>query len=561
MPDPLNLLILEDRPEDAELLLLELRRSGFQPTWRRVDTRSDYMAGLHSELDLILADYSLPQFDALQALKMLQELGLDVPFIVVTGGYEDLAIECMKRGAADYLIKDRLGRLGLAVRQALHEKQLREEKRLAQERAMRQERMAAVGQLVAGIAPNFGNLLSSIILHSEMVLGSLELSRRDEDRIRTILQQAERGAFLTRQILDFGRQSALDRVPVDVGQFMAELETALRPALPDAIQLSVAVPPGAGGLNADPSRLQQALINLAQNAQEAMPDGGELRLEIDRLLLGPEDRPPLRELPPGSWIRIRVLDHGTGISEQNLPHIFEPFFTTKRGDKRDGLGLSQAVGIVMQHGGHIGVQTVEGQGTEFSVYLPAAEADMRQLQPARPAREAAGPEGAILVVDDDRPTREAIAEMLASLHYRTLLAEDGERALQLLGDPPEPICLVLTDLVMPKVGGAELLQRLRAMGLEVPLVLMTSYPLGSEVGELLADAGPGGEQLGPGRPNREHAGQVQSVPGRPNREHTDQVQAGPGRMGRELVGWIEKPLTEASLVRALRAVLPAGERR
>ena len=636
MTTPLKVLILEDRPDDSDLLVLELGRAGFDPDWQRVETRSDYEASLRPDLEVVLADYSLPQFDALQALGLLQDRGLDIPFIVVTGSFEDLAIDCMKQGAADYLIKDRLGRLGLAVQQAMQERQLRSEKRraeealresenrfrsvaetaiaaiavtdsqgkirywnkaaektfgyseaealgkalgpmiqrrpldregvkltqagefvgraaelvglrkggelfpvelsladwksdgeqfysaiirdltearAAQERAMRQDRLAAVGQLVAGIAPNFSNILAAIILHSEMVLGSFELSRRDEDRIRTILKQAERGAFLTRQILDFGRQSALDPELVDVAQFMAELETALTPGLQGAIQLSVVARDEGWFVNADPSRLRQAIMNLAQNAQEAMSEGGELRIELDSLLLKPEDTPPMNELAPGSWIRIRVVDTGRGIAEQDLPHIFEPFFTTKPADRGAGLGLAQANGIVKQHGGHIEVKSRRREGTEFIVYLPLVGEGSQPVQARGPAGGEDGSEHTILVVDDDKPTREAIGEMLSSLNYRTLLAEDGQEALKILQDPPQPISFVLTDLVMPNVGGAELLERLRAMKQEVPLVLMTSYPLGTEPQELL---------------------------------------------GNGLVGWLEKPLTESTLARTIRSVLRQG---
>lgn len=506
----LNLLILEDQADDAELLVRELDRAGFEPHWRRVDTRAEFEAHLQPGLDVILADYSLPQFDALQALTVLQERGLDVPLIVVTGSFEEMAIECMKRGAADYLIKDRLKRLGLAVRQVLEDRQLRAEKRLAEERARRQDRMAAVGQLAAGIAPNFNNVLVSIVLHSEMVLGSLELSRRDEDRIRTILQQAERGAFLTRQILDFSSRSRLESVVVDLTQLMEELATALRPSLPPAIQLRIEAPGEPLVVEVDPGRVHQALLNLASNAQEAMPQGGELRFTLDRLQLGPDDPPPLPELPPGEWIRMRVADTGRGIRAADLPHVFEPFFTTKRADAGAGLGLSQTYGIVKQHGGQLAVASVEGERTEFTIYLPAAGRGARLEAKPTPATEQEAYGHTILVVDDDRPTRQAICELLQALGYRTLQAGDGQQALELAQGPPEPISLVLSDLVMPEVGGVELLHRLHALRLEVPMLLMTSYPLGDQTEEL-SDYG--------------------------------------------LVGWLEKPVTESLLIRSLRSVL------
>ena len=505
-PKSLRVLILEDRPDDAELMVLELERAGFDLDWQRVETRSDYEASLNPDLDVILADYSLPQFNALQALILLQDQGLDVPFIVVTGSFEDLAIDCMKQGASDYLIKDRLGRLGPAVRQALHAKQLRSEKRRveqalraserrfrsvaetaiaaiavtdsqgrieywnkaaeemfgyqraevlgkalgpmiqsghphgdgaeavalsqdgefvgkaaelvgvrkgdelfpvelllaewksegkqfqsaiirdlteahkAQERALRQDRMAAVGQLVAGIAPNFSDILGAIILHSEIVLGSFELNRRDEERIRTILKQAERGAFLTRQILDFGQRVVMDPQSVDLVPFMRDFEAALTPGIQEGVRLSIVTQREHYVVNADAGRLQRVLMNLAQNAQEAMAEGGELRFELDFLLVTPDDAPPFDELEPGEWITIRIVDTGIGIEQENLPHVFEAFFTTKQPGQGVGLGLAQVYEIVKQHGGQIVVKSRRGEGTEFIIYLPTAEQGLKSVQ-------------------------------------------------------------------------------------------------------------------------------------------------------------------------------------
>ena len=640
MSTPLRALILEDQPEDAELMVLELSRAGFDLDWQRVETKADYEASLDPDLDIVLADYSLPQFDALQALILLQDRDLDLPFIVVTGSFEDLAIDCMKQGASDYLIKDRLGRLGPAVRQALQDRQIREEKRRAeealrksenrfrsvaesaveaivvtdgqgkiqywnnaaegilgyskkealgrilgpmirnnpgddegakapkltqdgdfvgrsaelvgvrkggdsfplelslaewqsegeqfysvimrdlteihkaQERARRQDRLASVGQLVAGIAPNFSNILSAIILQSEMVLGSLELNRRDEERIRTVLQQAERGAFLTRQILDFGRRATLDPYPIDLVPFLEDLVKVLPPSLKNDIQVRIVSQKEGFIVNADPARLQQALLNLALNARDAMPEGGELRFDLDSLLLAEADMQPHSQLEPGEWIRLRVSDTGHGIPEEDLPHIFEPFFTTKAPREAVGLGLAQVYGIVKQHAGHIEVRSSRREGTEFSIYLPPAEEAPEADRISESAAAQAGSGQTILVVDDDEPTRDVVCEILESLSYRTLQAADGQEALKIIQEQHRRISVVLTDLVMPNMGGVELLERLRAINLEVPLVLMTSYPLGTETHQLL-DSG--------------------------------------------LVAWLEKPLTERTLARTIRSVLRQGQ--
>ena len=642
MSSSLRVLILEDHPPDAELVVGELRRAGFDPDWLRVDTEAEYLSKLDSSWDLVLSDYTLPQFDALRALLHLQERGLEIPFIVITGGYEESAIACLKQGAADYLIKDRLARLGEAVRQALEEKKLRQEKHQAeaalresekrfrsvaetaidaivitdsmgniqywnhaaertfglqgseaigrplgelvrrprpggnradgltiagetdvvgraveligigkagqefpvelsltewqaegqryfsaiirdmtqalkaQQRAQQQDRLASLGQLAAGIAHDFNHVLASIILYSEMVLSSLELSDKDEERLRTILKQAERGAYLTRRILDFSRRAIVELRPVDLVPFLVEFEKLLGPSLKRNVQARFSFEREHHIISADPNRMQQVFMNLALNAQDAMPSGGDLRFEVHSIRTGPGDPPPIHDMTPGEWERIRVKDTGTGISAEDIPHIFDPFFTTKPPGEGTGLGLAQVFGIVSQHGGQITVSSQQGKGTEFTIYLPASSASMTQDPGAlRPQHLKASGE-TVLVVDDDEPTRQAIGQTLKSLGYRILLTADGKEALQMIEHKAKHVDVVLTDLVMPTIGGVELFDRLKERYPDLPLVLMTGYPLGMDIHQVL---------------------------------------------DRESVTWLEKPLNTGTLARALRQVLDRNKLR
>ncbi|MGD2252492.1 MAG: PAS domain S-box protein [Anaerolineales bacterium] len=359
------------------------------------------------------------------------------------------------------------------------------EAREAQKRSLVQNSLAAVGQLAAGIAHDFNNLLGTIILYSEMVARTPNLPLKDVSRLNAIIKQAQRGASLTSQILDFSRRAVMEPHPMDLVPFLKEMERLLRRTLQENIRVKLVYQDQQFLVNADPGRLQQALMNLALNARDAMPSGGELRIVLSRIHLDPGDSGPLSEVPPGDWVRIAISDTGTGIPPEALSHIFEPFFTTKSPGKGTGLGLAQVYGIVKQHEGHIDLKSKEGEGTVFRIHLPALEG--REVQEPVPEVAVAEPGSGetILIVEDDQATRQAIAEILESLDYATLSAEDGEEALRILEHRGETVSLVLSDLVMPGVGGVELYQHLREERPTLPMVVMTGYPLGTETRSLL----------------------------------------------------------------------------
>ncbi|MFQ5923602.1 MAG: response regulator [Anaerolineales bacterium] len=385
------------------------------------------------------------------------------------------------------------------------------EMRETQELAQRQDRLAAVGQLAAGIAHDFNNIMAAIILYSEMVMSSLELSSKSQERMKTVLNQAERAVLLVRQILDFSRRAVLEPHAMDLVPFMRELQALLRRTLPENIDVSISHQQQSYVVTGDPTRLQQAFVNLALNSRDAMQKGGELRFELDDMLVERDSPPSSGEMAPGKWIRIRICDTGAGIPPDALPHIFEPFFTTKPPGEGTGLGLAQVYGIVKQHEGHIDVVSREGQGTEVILLLPMAEDDAPIGLVPDPVIPERGTYETILVVEDDTPTLKAVGEILESLDYQVLLAEDGKQALEIIERNAERINAVLTDLVMPSMGGAELFTWLRKVHPDIPTVLMTGYPLGEETHRLLE---------------------------------------------RESVTWLEKPLRSETLARTLRGVLP-----
>lgn len=357
--------------------------------------------------------------------------------------------------------------------------------RLGQQRIYQQERLAAVGQLAAGIAHDFNNIVGSIMLYSEMLLLAPELSSKDRERVATIIQQGERAATLTRQVLDFSRKAVMEQSPMALKPFLKEMEKLLARTLPENIQLTLNVGDEDYMVYADTTRMQQIFMNLGLNARDAMPEGGELRYDLSRIVVEPGDKPPIRDMEPGSWVRLSVSDSGRGIPPEVLPHIFEPFYTTKAPGEGSGLGLAQVYGIVKQHNGFIDVVSEQTHLTTFVIYLPALAASpkARVVQPE--VHMESGQQETILVVEDDQATLDALRQILEAMNYRVLTASNGKEALTHFDENPGNIDLVLSDLVMPQMGGVALYRELKEKGLETKIMLMTGYPLGSGTRELL----------------------------------------------------------------------------
>jgi two-component system cell cycle sensor histidine kinase/response regulator CckA len=358
------------------------------------------------------------------------------------------------------------------------------EEREAQRRVQRQEQLAVVGQLAAGIAHDFNNIMAVITLYSQVAQRTPDLPLETQERLRTVDQQARRAADLIQQILDFSRRSVLERHPLDMVPMLKEQVKLLERTLPESIQIELTYGPGDYTIHADPTRIQQVIINLALNARDAMPDGGRLHLSLERLQITQQSRLPLPEIEAGPWLRMTVSDTGTGISADSLPHIFEPFFTTKEVGKGTGLGLAQVYGIVKQHGGHIDLESQVGRGTTFTIYLPALP--VPKLQPEEPgSRELTLGRGeTVLVVEDNHATRQALVASLEMLNYQALEAGNGQDALSILKQRQSDISLVICDLVMPQMGGLELALSLMEVGSEAKVIIISGHPIQDDIDSL-----------------------------------------------------------------------------
>jgi two-component system cell cycle sensor histidine kinase/response regulator CckA len=458
----LRVLLLEDRITDAELILRALRRAGFEPEWQRVETEEAFVAKLNPTVDIILADYDLPQFDGLNALRRLQELKFDIPFIIISGALGDeLVAQCIKQGVTDYLLKDRLERLGLAVSNALDERRLRAERRLVEEQLRQAQKMEAIGQLAGGIAHDFNNVLTVINGWSGLLLEDSSVSDTTREAAKQIYTAGQRAGSLTRQLLYFSRKRPIQRVALDLNATIDEVTTMLRRLIGENIELTLELAAALPVIEGDVSMMEQILVNLTVNARDAMPQGGRLLIRTTAVEVSAAEASAHPEATPGPFVRLFIQDTGCGIAPEVLPRIFEPFFTTKATGEGTGLGLATVFGIVKQHQGWMGVETEVGAGTAFTVTLPVCLLPAEVLHRKEPEGSVSGGPETILIVEDEASVREFAVAVMRPLGYRVLQATSGLDALEVWKWHGSRIDLVLTDMVMPDdITGPELATQL-----------------------------------------------------------------------------------------------------
>ena len=351
--------------------------------------------------------------------------------------------------------------------------------RAAQAQTQQQERLAAVGQMAAGIAHDFNNMLSVMMGFAQMLEMRDDIPGRVKEGLCHIFEQGKRAAQLIRQILDFSCKSTAERQRMDLLSFLKEAGKLLAQLLPETIRITTEFGDGVCLINGNPTQLQQVFINLAINARDAMPRGGELRVALSRLRIEPGEALPMPGMAPGDWVVWTVSDTGVGMPPAVLARIYDPFFSTKRPSEGMGLGLAQVYGLVKQHKGGIDVESEVGRGTTFTIYLPEATGEVTSHQ-EEIFDVSTGQGETILLVEDNLVVLDAVRTMLDLLGYRVLTASNGREALDVYEVHRNRIGLVLADMVMPEMGGAELFEALKKRDPEIRVVFMTGYSTETE---------------------------------------------------------------------------------
>ncbi|MEO6246757.1 MAG: response regulator [Opitutaceae bacterium] len=735
MGHPLKILIVEDEPADAELLLRALRHAGYELNWRRVDSEEEFVVALTEAPELVLSDYQMPQFNGLRALELLRASGREIPFILVSGTIgEETAVAAMKQGAADYLLKDRLTRLGPAVEQALDQARLRRERaealgaqraseRLAhaalnslrahvaildetgvvlttnqawlkfaaenpaapesmgvggnyllacegtvgpravaaglvasairdalgghekdfeleyrrprlggegwfaarvasfhsagprrvvvsheditarklqdealresdarfrqvvetirevfwmtdvtknqmlyvspgyetiwgrtcaslyaaseswiesihpedrarvleaagakqvlgtydeiyrvvrpdgsvrwihdkafpvknadgtvtrvvgvadditerkqlEEQFLRAQRMEAIGTLSSGIAHDLNNILVPMLMVAPL-LRDEQTTPREHELLEMVERSAMRGANIIKQLLTFSRGVEGDRGPVQARHLVKEMCSLMRETFPREISITQELAHDLRPVEADATQLHQVLMNLCVNARDAMPQGGTLTIHARNVVLTETDRHLSPNLTPGPHVELAIEDTGEGIPQEIMGRIFEPFFSTKEVGRGTGLGLSTVLGIVKSHGGFVTVQSEPGRGACFSVFLPALIDAVEASQGTNSGQMLMGHDELILVVDDEALNREVLLTLLVNHRYTVLCAGNGKEALAMLLAHRGRVRLLLTDMMMPQMGGVALVRAVRTVEPYLPIVAMS----------------------------------------------------------------------------------------
>ncbi len=437
--------------------------------------------------DLVLSDWTMPSFSGSAALELVKSAGVDLPFIIVSGTVtEDLAIKAMQSGARDWVLKDKLARLLPAVERELGEAAARRRAAVAlrqnEEHLRQAQKMDAVGGLAAGVAHDFNNVLAVILGHADLLLGEPSLTSDMRESLGEIRGATVRAAELTQRLLAFGRQQVLQPRKTDLNQIVTGLDKMLRRLVGDDVDLVVGIAADAALALVDPSQMQQVVLNLVTNAREAMPRGGKLTVQVSNIHV---DEPGVGEpsgLIPGHHVMLAVTDTGVGMEPATKARIFEPFFSTKAAGRGTGLGLATVFGIVQQSGGAIATDSEPGRGTTFRVYLPQVDPEAGAEAPAT-EKTSSGVQlrgrGTILLVEDDAAVRVVTRTVLRNAGYLVLDVANGEEALYLAEKHLDAIDLVLSDVVMPRMSGPELAERLWAARPSLNVLYMSGYTAGA----------------------------------------------------------------------------------
>lgn len=346
----------------------------------------------------------------------------------------------------------------------------------AEHRQQQSQKLEAIGTLTGGVAHDFNNLLTAILGYTQLAMRKLDVETPAYENLVNVEKAGNRAAELTKKLLAFSRQQKLESHVVDLNEAIGEILNLLERVIGEHILVTFKATEDLNAIYADPSQIEQVIMNLSLNARDAMPKGGRLVIETRNVVL---DEYYCRQYPscvPGDFVQILVSDTGHGMDAEVLDRIFEPFFTTKDVNEGTGLGLSMVYGIVKQHKGHINVYSEAGRGTTFKVYLPIVpDAEVKRSGLVQPSLM--GGSETVLVADDEEALRNLSRDVLEALGYTVITAENGERALEIYSEHSDSIDLLLFDVVMPITGGLEAYQKIRASGngSRVPVVFMTGY--------------------------------------------------------------------------------------
>jgi signal transduction histidine kinase len=478
-----RILVADDNLFYRAMLEAALREWGYDVI-TAADGEEAWLYLQHKEAaPLAILDWRMPRLDGLELCRRLRAAPRPQPtyliLLAARGDKEDL-VAVLESGADDYLRKpfdrDELrARVQVGLRMVGLQASLAERVQQLQEALSAAQKLETMGQLAGGVAHDFNNLLTVIVGGCDLLLARTREDAEKNALAQMILKAGQRGAALTRQLLAFGRGQVLAPAVHNLNRIVGGALELLRRMVPEDIALVTVLDPALRSVRADAGQIEQVLMNLVVNARDAMPGGGTITLRTGNVELAEPAHGVPGSVPPGMHVRCQVSDTGCGMSEEIRVRVFEPFFTTKEPPRGTGLGLATVYGIVKQSGGYIQVESAPTQGTVFSIFLPmVADAETPAPAPRQPMPQQGGRQ-TILLVEDEPAVRAIARRILKDDCYTVLEAGDGEEALQVSRQWAEPIHLLLTDVVMPRMNGRQLVDRIVPERPAMRVLFMSGY--------------------------------------------------------------------------------------
>lgn len=466
-------LIIDDSPHDRELIKRAIGKVFPEASYVEVIHRWGFEQALRTlDYALVLVDYQLKWNTGTEVLKTIRARSSLLPVIMVTDtGCEEIAVEAMKEGLNDYVLKRHLQRLPIAIQDCLERIELQAQIRQAQ-------KLESLGLLASGIIHDFNNLLAAISSFAQIGMRRTQQEASPfHEYFQQIHRNTEQGAHMTQQLLAFARGTPIEAKYLNLNEQILALLKLLQPLIGTSIQIDFHADPKLKHIYADATQIEQVLVNLCLNARDAMPMGGNLELMTEQIDITQGSQHSYPYLQPDSYVLVRVKDSGIGMDEQTQAHLFEPFFTTKEVGKGTGLGLAVVYGIVKQHQGIIQVQSQPGLGSTFSLYFPAVEpeAEMGTEQAPLDSSVIESRGETILLVEDDLSIQEVMRETLQEEGYTVMIARDGEEGLAIFEAHASSIALVIADIMMPKMKGRQFQEHVRKQCPNIKVLIVSGY--------------------------------------------------------------------------------------
>ena len=478
---PVEVLYVEDNPADADAVRQMLRgedhgRFALRCV-QRLEEAIELLQG--KTFEVVLLDLSLPDSNGLEAFTTLHDRHPSQPIVILTGlDDESLSFAAFRQGAQDYLVKGEFDRrlLTTVLRYAIARKQIERERRESEEALRNFQKFEAIGRLAGGVAHDFNNLLTVINGRAELALDAPTLED-ERHSVQEILDAGRRAATLVHQLLAFSRQQVLAPRSVDLNSLILDVLPLVRVLLGEDIEVRTELAPSLGVVKVDPAQFEQILMNLAANSRDAMPDGGVFTVRTVDAHVDEVRARLYKSVTAGPHVRMMVGDTGSGMDEATRARIFEPFFSTKKFGEGTGLGLATVYGIVKQSGGHIWVESEPGRGARFDIYLPHVASPRLEAPAAPSAVAAAGGKETVLLVEDEPSARSLFKAVLERYGYTVLEAENGETALERAEAhrASGTLDLLVTDLVMPRLSGRQVAERVRDLWPGVAVLYVSGY--------------------------------------------------------------------------------------